>query len=557
LDPGVSFQTSGWEVIQQVYQALVAPNGVNYTTYVPVLADNWTVTPDGMNYTFSLRQGVKFSNGDPFTAYDMWFSIYRNLVINQAPSFIISQNLALTNGGSLNITAGTVNSIDYANPSQENISFMGYPNQSVQVINPREVVFHLGYGTNGYAPYSAFLATLTTPQAAALDPEVVEANGGVTSDTPNNWMDTHALGTGFYMLESWEQGQSVTLVKKPNYWGDGLPSDELNYAQQPANLATISIFYKPVSNMILDLKSGFAQMILAPASQYSVVSKIPGVNATILSPAFGSAQGAYLIYMDPYSFAPFQDIRVREAVSLAIDYKSIIQDVFNGLGTQWIGPVPPGFPFYNESTPGLQPYSYDPAKAIQLLEQAGYRLNLPNGTVLNGNGKQFPSVPFLFNTDSPTEMDVAQIVQSELQEIGIGTSPQGLTFQEYSSVIFTTPGNGTVQYPFGLSFYSEDYTASIDYVTAITTPGYLGMSAYSNSTVIGWATGAATALNNSAIISNFQKITKAMYDNYVDIWFYVPYFMTTNKDDLAGMIPNPAGSGCAYFMFYNTIYYTS
>lgn len=559
LDPGVTFETSGWEVVQQVYQGLVAPDRESYTSYVGDLADNWTVTPDGMNYTFYLRNDVTFSNGNPFTAYDVWFSIYRNLLINQAPSFIIGQNLALTNGGSLNITAADVNSINYTHPSEANLTFMGYPNQSVQVVNPYEVVFHLGHGTNGDAPYSAFLATLTTPQAAALDPSWVEANGGVIADTPNDWMDTHALGTGFYTLGLWEQGQSVTLFKNAHYWGDSVPSSQLNYALEPATIQTITIYYKPVSSMILDLKSGFAQMILAPASQLSVMQGIPGVNATILPPAFGSAQGVYLVYMDPYAFAPFQNLLVREAVSYAIDYKSIIQAVFDGLGTQWVGPVPPGFPYYNESTSGLQPYSYDPVKAAELLAQAGYRSTLPNGTVLDTSGKQFPTVPFLYNTDSPSENEVVSILQSELQSIGITISPQGLTFEEYSSVIFSSPGNSssTVQYPFGLSFYSEDYTASVDYVTAITTPGYLGMSAYSNSTVIGWAAAAATALNDSAIVQNLQKITRTMYNEYVDIWFYVPYFMTTNKDNLAGMIPNPEGSGCAYFMFYNTVHYTS
>jgi peptide/nickel transport system substrate-binding protein len=557
LDPGVTFATPGWEVDQQVYQALVAPNGRDYTTYNPVLAKNWTISPDGMNYTFSLRQDVKFSNGDPFNAYDVWFTIYRNLLINQAPSFIISQNLGLAHGASLNVTDSTVNSINYASPSAGNITFMAYPNQSVQVLGPYRLVFHLGYGYNGQAPYSAFLATLTTPLAMALDPKVVEANGGVTAGQPNSWMTTNAIGTSFYKLQGWVQGQSVTLVKDPNYWGASVPSSQLNTAQQPAILNTVNIYYKDVSSMIADLTSGTAQMVVAPASQYGVIRAIHGINASILPPAFGSAQGVFFIYMDPYSFAPFQNRLVREAISYAIDYKSIIHSFFSDLATQWIGPVPPGFPFYNESTAGLQPYSYNPVKAATLLAQAGYVAKLQNGTVLNSQGMQFPSVPFLFNLDSPTEGQVAEFLHSELGSIGIPISPQGISFKQYSTIIFSTPGTNSTQYPFGLSYYSEDYTASIDYVTAITTPGYLGMSAYSNSTVIGWTTAAATALNNSAIIQNFRQITNAMYNDYVDIWFYVPYFMTVNQANVVGMIPNPAGSGAAYFMFYNTVHYAA
>jgi len=557
LDPGVTFATPGWEVVEQIYQGLVAPNGRSYTSYIPVLAKNWNVSSDGMNYTFSLREDVSFSNGNPFTAYDVWFTIYRNLLINQAPSFIISQNLGLVHGASLNITDSIVNSIDYTNPSAANITFMAYSNQSVQVLSPYRVVFHLGYGYNGQAPYSAFLATLTTPLAMALDPKVVEAHGGVTADQPNSWMQTNAVGTSFYKLRSWVQGQSITLDKNPNYWGVSVSASQLNNAQLPATLNTVNIYYKAVSSMIADLTSGVAQMIVAPASQYGVVNAIPGINATILPPAFGSAQGVFFIYMNPYSFTPFQDLRVREAISYAIDYQSIIHTIFNDLATQWVGPVPPGFPFYSESTTGLVPYSYDPVKAATLLAQAGYVAKLPNGTVLNSHGTQFPSLPFLFNLDSQTEDYVSEILQSELGSIGITIEPQGVSFEQYSAIIFSTPGTNSTQYPFGLSYYSEDYTASIDYVTAITSIGYLGMSAYSNSTVIDWATAAATALNDSTIIQNLQQITNAMYHNYDDIWFYVPYFMTVNQDNIAGMIPNPAGSGAAYFMFYNTVHYTS
>src|SRR5271157_3956792 len=86
MDPAVTYVTPGWEIVEQVYQGLLAPNGQSYTTYIGVLAQNWTVSSDGMTYAFSLRPGVTFSNGDPFNAYVMWFSIYRTLVMNQAPT---------------------------------------------------------------------------------------------------------------------------------------------------------------------------------------------------------------------------------------------------------------------------------------------------------------------------------------------------------------------------------------------------------------------------------------------------------------------------------------
>jgi peptide/nickel transport system substrate-binding protein len=559
LDPAVSYQTSGWETIDQVYQGLVAPNGQSYTTYVGVHAQNWTVSPDGMTYTFNLRPGVKFSNGDPFNAYVMWFSIYRTLIMNQAPAWFLGQNLAPGNGMTFNITDKILNSINYANPSPTDLRYMTHANQSVQAVQPNQLVFNLGYGTNGMAPYFAFLATLTTPEAMAVDPAVIEANSGVVAGQTNNYMTTNALGTGFYQLQSWVQGQSVTINRNPNYWGANVPASQSNYAIQPAVLDTINFYYKPVSTMIADLKSGFAQIIDSNSlgSQYSVLNQIPGVTVSVLPPVFGSSQNVFLVYMDPYAFAPFQDRRVRQAIANAIDYKSIIHTVFNDLATQWIGPVPPGFPGYNESIAGLTPYSFDPAKAANLLAQAGYKSTLPDGTVLNAAGKPFPSVNFLYNADSSTETQVAQIISSELHTIGVDIVLSPLTFRQNQNILTSSSGVNSTQYPFGINFYSEDYTASIDYVSAIVNTGQIGFSGYSNATVRNWATAAATAPDQNTVNQNLSQVTRAMYYDYTNVWLYVPYFIAVNSSHIAGMIPNPAGSGAGYFMFYNNIHYTS
>jgi peptide/nickel transport system substrate-binding protein len=557
MDPAVTYTTPGWEVVEQVYQGLLAPDGASYTTYIGDLAQNWTASSDGMTYTFFLRPGVTFSNGDPFNAYVEWFSIYRTLVMNQAPAWILGQNLAASNGAGFNITDSILNSINYTNPLQKDLSYMTFANQSVQVISPSELVLHLGYGYNGNVPYSAFLATLITPMSMAVDPIVVEANGGVVAGQPNNYMETHALGTSFYKLQSWVQAQSITLTKNENYWGASVPASDLNYAIKPATIDTINFYYKATSAMIADLKSNAAQMIIAPATQYNVLNQTSGVTTSVLPIVFGSSESILFLFMDPYAFPPFQDVRVREAISYAIDYKSIIHSVYNDLATQWIGPVPPGFPEYNESTTGLIPYQYNPTVAASLLAQAGYKSILPNGTALNPNGKDFPSTSFLYDADNAAQTQAAQDIAGELQAVGVTINLSPLTFKQYANVIYTSGNVNNTSTPFGISYYSEDYTAAIDYVTALTTTGQLGFSGYMNQTVMGWTVAAASALDEGTVTQNFQKITQTMYYDYTDVWLVVPYFMAANRSNVAGMIPNPAGSGMGYFMFYNTVHYTS
>ena len=559
LDPAVTYVTPGWEVVDQVYQGLVTYNGSSITNFEGVLAKSWTESSSGMNYTFMLRHGVTFSNGDPFNAYVMWYSVYRTIVMAQSPYWILNQNLAAGNGISFNVTDAMLNSIDYFAPSAANLSVMMNPHQSVQVVNASEIQFNLGFGTNGMAPYGQFLATLETPMAMAVDPAYVASHGGVSAGKPNGAMTTSVMGTGFYELQSWVTGQSVSLLKNPSYWGDRLPASQLNNAIAPAILNNIIIYFKPSAASIADLRSGAAQMIFVPVTYYNVTSGLSGVTTTVLGPAYGSAEAVSYVYMDPLAFAPFNNTLVREAISYGINYKVIIKNVFANHASQWVGPVPPGFQYYNESTAGLGPYQYNATKAAELLAKAGYVAQLPNGQTLNPTGKSFPAVNFLYDSDSPTDSQAAQIIATNLGSIGIPLTLAPLTSKSYTGVIYS-PSTNSTQYPMGIGYYSEDYTASIDYVYYFTSSSSLngiGTSDYADPSAVAWTASASTTSNSATVISNFHNITRVMYYNYTDIWLYVADVMTVNQNGITGMIPNPAGSGAGYFLYFNTIRYSS
>ena len=556
LDPAVTYETSGWEVVEQIYQGLLTYNGSSYTTYEGVLASGWTISPDGMNYTFELRPNVVFSNGDPFNAYVMWYSVYRTLVMNQAPSWILSQNLIAGNGMSFNVTDSMLNSINYFNPSSSNLTVMNRPDQSVVALNASAIQFNLGYGYNGVEPYSAFLATLVTPMAYAVDPAVVASHGGVVADTENDYMTTNALGTGFYELQSWVLGQSVSLVKNQNYWANSLPKSQLNNAIAPAILNDIIIYYKDSATSIADLRAGSVQMIGVPVTYYNVTAPISGVKTAILPIEFGSSEDVHYLYMDTQAFPLFNNIDVRKAIANAIDYQDIIRIVFSGHAQQWIGPVPPGFQYYNESTAGLSPYQYSPVQAAVYLAQAGFVAHLPNGTTLNPGGRQFPTVSFLYDSDNPTDEGAAEIILSNLGAIGIPITLAALPFRQYATTI-DSPSSTNSSFAMGFGYYSEDYTASIDYVSYFTTANQIGTSAYVDSQVLNYTYQADAALNGSTIVAAFRSITQSMYQNYTDIWLYVPEFMAVTANGVTGIFPNPAGSGMGYFLYYNTISYTS
>lgn len=584
FDPAVTFTTPGWEIVDQVYQGLVAPNGTSETSFVPVLATNWTVSSDAMSYTFYLRHNVTFSNGDPFNAYSMWFSLYRTMVMNQAPAFILEQNMAtnITVGSNaFNINASILNQIgkNYSNPSSADLAIMEASNQSVQVVNPYEIILNLGAGYNGPYPYNVFLMTLTTPVAMAVDPSVVVQNGGVVDGATNSYLANNTMGTGFYKLNSVTTGQSISLVENPNYWGNNLSSSQLNDAISPPHIKYIVLDYKQSSAIISDLRGGKAQIVEAPSTDYSTLKNISGITVNKLPIQFGSSENAYYVYMDtlyntPSGVYPFQNIDVRKAVTFAIDYTGLINSVYDGLAVQWIGPTPPGFQYYNQtvsplspeeyqymqsqgfssSVRSLTPYAYNATAAAIDLHAAGYRAILPNGTILSGT--PFPTLNFLYESDSSSQTNAALIIQQNLAAIGINVTLKGLTLGPYTSVIYGYGTNSTL-YPMGINFYTEDYSASIDYVYNLADGYYNGSSDYYNNTVFNWTINASISFNSTVVAQNLTYITYAMYVNYTMPWLYVPYLLSINSNNVAGMIPNTAGSGAGYFMFYNTVHYVS
>ncbi len=585
LDPAVTFTTPGWEIMNQVYQGLVAPNGTSETSFVPVLAQNWSVSSNGMNYTFYLRHNVTFSNGDAFNAYVMWYSLYRNMILYQAPEFILGQNLATNNTGSsapinntYNVTATFLNTTsNFVNPNASAIAVMSNVNQSVQVVNPYVLKIHMGFGYNGYLPYNAFLMTLTTPMAAAVDPKVVDGNGnGVVQGTPNSYMADHAVGTGFYEINSITTGQSITLKENPSYWGLNLSSSQMNDAISPPHIKYIAIEYKQASAMMSDLQAGKAQIVQLPVNYLNKTQNIKGVNASLLPIKFGSSENAYYVFMDQ-NVAPFtgaSGLYVRAAVTYALNYTGMINAAFAGHGVQWIGPVPPGFQYYNRSisnlTPSelqymqsqgytsnvtsLKPYGYDPALAATYLNMAGYNAILPNGTVLKGANGTIPAVNFLYDSEDSSQVLAAQIIQQDLSAIGMNVTLKALTNTPYSSWIYGYLGN-TSDYPMGINYYTEDYSAAIDYVYNLA-DGYYNGTGYYNNTVFNWTVNASTTFNTSVIAQNLTYITYTMYTNYTMAWLYVPYFLQVHTTDVSGMIPNAAGSGAGYFMYYNTVRFT-
>jgi peptide/nickel transport system substrate-binding protein len=571
LDPGVTFSTPGWAAVQQVYQGLVNYANNSTTSFMGVLAKNWTESPNGLHWNFTLRTGVHFSNGDPYNAYVQWYSFYRSLLLESGPQFILEQNFFTTD---FNATNPLNYSSNITNVTQGNTTLEGYlnswnfdhltdpemnltqtPNQSFQVINANEIELNVGYGYLGPHPYDYLLASISAPNSYAVDPRVVQANGGLVEGEPNDFLANAMVGTGPYELTFYDglPGGGYQLTPDPNYWGraDAL-AQPWNNLIQPANTTIDIIFQDSVDITTNDLSLGYAASASFAYIGPATVHELEGKACLIVQPlptVYGSTSGSWWIYLNQ-SVYPFNNLSVRAAIAHAINYTQIIQVAFGGYATQWVGPVPPAYPDYNPDD--LAPYAYNLALA---------RAEIADSPCAN-DGCRGDTIKYAYLDTGIDWAVTAQFLENDLAAIGLTIDPVPISLddlyeeQSLTGGVCTTSTNANGG-PFymGQEFYTSDYISPDDW-TQNDAVSYgsanLCMSGYNNATVNQDVFLAASSQNPVNTTAYYATMTGLMYDNYTDIWLVVPTSIAVYSSLLHGVIQNPMASAEPYAFLFNT-----
>ena len=485
LDPAVAFTGGAEEAAQQVYQPLMifAPNSSNI---VPYIATNYNASSNGLTYNFQIRNNITFSNGDPLNAYDFWYSIYRSAIMAQSPSYLVTVALNTTS-----VTASMLNTYNSTTPSSALLAIMENPNNAITVTGPYSLQFHL------MAPFSAFLATLTQPQDAAVDPPVVSAHGGVVAGQTNNWMIANAVGTGPFIITSYQPGVVTIYQKNPTYWGG-----TAGYQLTPHLSEVIAKVVPDALTRLEDVESGAAQVSYIDFSLTPQVVGHPG----LYFPKIGPQLTVHWLAMDMWKF-PFTNELVREAVVHAINESSIVP-LFRGFGTEFIGPIPEGVLGYNSN---LQPYSYNVTLAKQLLGQAGYP-----------NGQGLPTLVFVYPTDRPPATEVAQVVQSNLEAIGLKVSLVGETTDVKFSSLDAMRNPAASSHPdlmYGTWEWFPDPWAFSDWFIGNLDVGASNMAWYNNTQVQNLLNQADATTNPTLRAQYLQNATAIAYGEYPYFWF--------------------------------------
>lgn len=369
LDPSIVTDGESLKIGHQIFDSLLQYKE-GTTEVEPSLAESWEVSPDGLKYTFKLRQGVKFHDGTDFNADAVVFNFKR-----------------------------------WSDPKSEfkfeGDSFDYYDSQfgpdgsrvikDVKAIDANTVEFTLAN------PQAPFLQNIAMTSFGIASPTAVKEKKENFKNEP--------VGTGPFVFKEWKRNDSITLEKNPNYWKPGLPKlNKVIVRSIPDNSAR----FNALQNGEIDIMEDLNPDDLSVLESKSDLQKID-------RPPFNLAYLGFNLKKKP-----FDNVKVREALSHAVNKQGIIDAFFAGQATPAVNPMPPTLWGYNDS---IQDYDYNLDTAKQLLAEAGYPNGLPEPLTFYAMPVSRPYMP--------DGKKVAEAIQADFEKIGVKVNIQSPEWATY------------------------------------------------------------------------------------------------------------------------------
>jgi dipeptide transport system substrate-binding protein len=368
LNAQLSTANTSFDVSEQIADRLVEMK-IGSSELKPALAESWTISPDGLTYTFHLRHGVKWQSNAifkptrDFNADDVVFSFQR--MSDKSNPFFQSAN-------------GNFPEFD---------DLIAPSLQSVKKVDDYTVVFYLK------SPLAPLLPSLSVQPFSILSAEYAAA---LLKAGKPQLLDQEPIGTGPFNFVSYQKDAVIRFRAFPDFWGKQAQPDRV------AKVDNLVFAITPDPSVrYAKLRTNECQV-----ARYPNPADLPAMraNPNIKVQEADIAATNYLRFR--VDRKPLNDKRVRLALAMAIDMPDLVKDVFQGAGTEAASLVPPALWGYDAS---LKPYPYNPAQAKRLLAEAGY----PNGFSID-----LWAIPVV-RAYMPDGRRAAEMIQSDWAKIGV------------------------------------------------------------------------------------------------------------------------------------------
>lgn len=411
LNPFLSETVVGTDIGRLMYDFLTAYSPVNQTP-VAGLATKWVTSPDKLTWTYTIRSGVKWSDGQPLTARDIAFTY----------------NLMMTNSVAATANGNFV----------QNFASVTAPDATTLVI------------------------TTKTPQATmlALDVPIVPQHiwAGVKDIQNYTNLPTPGhpvVGDGPFILTGYKQGQYVQLTANKNFWRGAPKINELNFLSFDNTDAAVQALKKGDIDLVSTLTA--AQFNALKGQPDITVNQAEGARFAELefNPGAATDTGAPIGDGNP----ALKDVAVRQAIADAIDVNTIVKQVYGGYAQAATGYIPYTDPTYHWTPPPGVARTFDIAAANKLLDQAGYPMGA--GGVRDGKDGKPLTLRLFAENNRVQDGQTAPYIVGWLKQIGITVQVQEMSMDKTDQVV--TSGD------YDMAFSNWTVNPDPDYVLSIQT----------------------------------------------------------------------------------------
>ena len=466
LDPQQYGSSNAYYVIVEMFEGLVR-HKPGTAEIEPWLAEKWDISADSLEYTFHLRQGVKFHDGTPFNAEAVKWNIERQS--NQESEYYKMGTFWLWS------------------------SYM-WVVKSAEVVDEYTIKIILSQ------PYAYYLQYATGGSMLMVSPAAVQKDREDFVQKP--------VGTGPYKFISWDKGQQIVLERNEEYWGQKPAIRQVVFKPYPEDAPKTTAMLTGEVNYAPEISAIVAEQLRN--SENNDVKEVP--------------YGAIWLLSMNVNWGPFKDVKVRQAVSHAINKQALNHDLLSDTVDTANGPISPAYPFYN---PDITLYDYNPEKAKELLKEAGYekgfevKFDVPQG----GSGMELP-------------VEMATQVQADLAAVGITAKIEITDFNTWMERIRTEDVQLAEMSWNVPPTVEDDILANICGSRGLPSGGGFNTSWYNNPEVNKLIDDAAVTLDDAKRGEMIKQAQKIITNEAPAVWVNHMKFLYGIDKRLAGFTPN-------------------